>query len=192
MLELTTARRDTKRFLLMVSTALAAGLLTAGCDAQNDEDAVANAAAANEAVEISDPVHDTAMSGTDNVALYSSETLRRYLDGDDAIGRKFELDRVTFASGSSELDASARAQIADVAAVLKDFPTAAITLSGFADPQGTAEANRKLAADRALAVQQALGADGIPDTAVRTVIAGEVGTSVSREKRRVEFMVERR
>lgn len=174
-----------------LALALAASLALAGCDT-NPANPDNNSAAANDAVVIEDQPHDMAMAGKDDIAVYSPEDMRAYLSGDDAIGRRFELDRVTFASGSSSLDAAAKAQIGDVAKVLKDFPTAAITVSAFADPEGTVEANRKLAADRALAVQQALQANGIPDTAVHTLIGGEIGTSVSRDKRRVEFMVERR
>ncbi len=169
--------------------AFAACLALAGC---NGAPADGNAAAANETVVINDEPNEMAMAGKDDIAVYSPEEMRRYLSGDEAVGKRFELDRVTFASGSATLDAAAKAQIGDVAGVLKDFPTAAITVTAFADPEGTVEANRKLAADRALAVQQALGAAGIPDTAVNMIIGGEIGTSVRREKRRVEFMVERR
>lgn len=169
-----------------------ASLSLAGCDKDNAVGPDGAAAAANETVVIDDQPHDMAMAGKDDVAVYSPDAMRGYLSGDDAIGRRFELDRVTFASGSASLDAAATAQIADVAGVLKEFPTAAITVSAFADPEGTVEDNRKLAADRALAVQQALAADGIPDTAVHALIGGEIGTSVTRQKRRVEFMVERR
>ncbi len=172
--------------------ALAAGLALAGCDKTESAGPDANASATNDTVVIDDEPHDIAMAGKDDIAVYSPDDMRGYLSGNDTIGRRFELDRVTFASGSASLDAAARAQIADVANVLKDFPGAAITVSAFADPEGTVEDNRKLAADRALAVQQALGANGIPDTAVHTLIGGEIGTTVTRAKRRVEFMVERR
>ncbi len=167
-------------------------LTIAGCDSTAPADDTANTATTNENVVIDDQPHDMAMAGKDDIAVYSPDAMRGYLSGDEATGRRFELDRVTFASGSASLDADAKAQVRDVADVLKDFPGAAITVSAFADPEGTVEANRKLAADRALAVQQALGAAGIPDTAVRTLIGGEIGTTVSRQKRRVEFMVERR
>lgn len=179
------------RALIQNATMAAAVLLVTGCNAANNDDAT-NAAATNETVVIKDPVHDTAMTGTDDIAVYSEEEMRRYMAGDDRLPRHFELDRVTFASGSATLDTAARAQIAGVAAVMKDFPQAAITVSAFADPEGSTDANNKLSADRALAVQQALQAGGIPDTAIHTMIGGEVGTSVTRDKRRVEFMVERR
>ncbi len=169
--------------------AFAACLTLAGC---NGDPADHNAAAANETVVINDEPNEMAMAGKDDIEVYSPDEVRRYLSGDEAVGKRFELDRVTFASGSATLDAAAKAQISDVANVLKDFPTAAITVTAFADPEGTVEANRKLAADRALAVQQALGAAGIPDTAVNMIIGGEIGTAIRREKRRVEFMVERR
>lgn len=180
------------RDLPLALVALAASLTIAGCDSNTPADATANSAATNENVVIDDQPHDMAMAGKDDITVYSPDAMRGYLSGDDPVGRRFELNRVTFASGSSSLDAAATEQIGDVAVVLKDFPTAAITVSAFADPEGTVEANRKLAADRALAVQQALAANGIPDTAVHTLIGGEIGTTVSRDKRRVEFMVERR
>lgn len=174
-----------------LAVVLAASLTLAGCD-NNAANPDGNSASANETVVIDDQPHDMAMAGKDDIAVYSPDSMRGYLSGDDGLGRRFELDRVTFASGSASLDTAAKAQIDDVANVLADFPGAAITISAFADPEGTVEANRKLAADRALAVQQALQAGGIPDTAVHTLIGGEIGTTVSREKRRVEFMVDRR
>lgn len=178
------------RALIQNVTMAAAMLLVAGCNAADDN--AADTATANETVVIKDPVHDVAMTGTDDIAVYSEEEMRRYMTGDDRLPRRFEFDRVTFSSGSAALDAAARTQIADVAAVMKDFPQAAITVSAFADPEGDTDANNKLSADRALAVEQALQAGGIPDTAINTMIGGELGTSVTRAKRRVEFMVERR
>ncbi|NCP11301.1 MAG: OmpA family protein [Sphingomonadales bacterium] len=180
-----------RRAASFACAALAAGVLLAACDSAEPRGEEANAAA-NEAVVIADRPHDMAMTGRDDIAVYSPDDMRGYLEGEEAIGRRFELDRVTFASGSSSLDAAAKAQITDVANVLKDFPGAAITVSAFADPEGTVEANRKLSADRAIAVQQALAAAGIPESAVRMMIGGEIGTTVTRNKRRVEFMVERR
>lgn len=59
------------------------------------------------------------------------------------------LDRVYFETGKSVLTAGSAAQILNIAAILKNFPNAAIQLGGYTDNTGDAAINKKISADRA-------------------------------------------
>lgn len=130
-------------------------------------------------------------------AVASDPTLagmREYLGGTDAAGaqgRAFGLDRVTFETGSAELDQQDQAVIGEVASVFRDFPNASVTITGYADPAGDAAANKKLAAQRAVAVKQALAGAGLPAAKLMTNVVGETGGAADQENRRVELLVKR-
>lgn len=76
------------------------------------------------------------------------------------------LDRVYFTTGKATLTAESQAQLKNIAAILKAFPTAAIKLGGYTDNTGKADANVLLSADRANAARKALVASGIAPTRV--------------------------
>lgn len=123
-----------------------------------------------------------------------SEELRRYLQGTDAAGAEggtFVLDRVTFDTGSAQLDPRESAAVDEVAAVLKDFPKASVTVTGYADPQGGAAANKQLAARCTVAVKQQLANAGIPVAKLNTNVVGETGSAPAEENRRVELLIKR-
>lgn len=74
----------------------------------------------------------------------------------------FNFDRVTFRSGSAELEAdSSEAQLNNLAEILKANPLVRIKIGGYTDSTGNADANLKLSQDRADAVRNALVAKGI-------------------------------
>jgi len=125
---------------------------------------------------------------------FTVEGLRGYLSETgpaDANGRAFGLDRVTFDTGSATLDQQDQAVIAEVAGVLKQFPNASVTVTGYADPAGDAAANKKLAAQRTTAVKQALAAQGLQTAKLMTNVVGETGNAAVPENRRVELLVKR-
>jgi OmpA-OmpF porin, OOP family len=64
----------------------------------------------------------------------------------------FNFDRLLFDTGKSTLQASSQAQLANVAAILKSYPTVKIKLGGYTDNTGNAAANLKLSSGRAAAV----------------------------------------
>jgi outer membrane protein OmpA-like peptidoglycan-associated protein len=69
---------------------------------------------------------------------------------------------VLFASGKSELLASARAKLTEVsAAVLKD-PNAVLVVEGHTDSRGSADMNQELSVKRAQAVRDFLVSKGVP------------------------------
>jgi outer membrane protein OmpA-like peptidoglycan-associated protein len=131
--------------------------------------------------------------GTAGTAATTSQALTGYLGetGADATGRSFPLEQVTFASGASTLDAAGQSALSEVAAVLKQHPNAAVTITSYADPQGDAAANKKLAAARAVAVKNALSSTGIPASRLMTNVVGETGNAPLPENRRVELLVKR-
>jgi OOP family OmpA-OmpF porin len=79
-----------------------------------------------------------------------------------APGTSFTFDDLQFETGSSTLSASSARQLEQLASVLRAYPNVAVNVGGHTDNAGDAEANRKLSADRAVAVQQALVGMGIP------------------------------
>jgi outer membrane protein OmpA-like peptidoglycan-associated protein len=74
----------------------------------------------------------------------------------------FNFDRLTFKTGSAELDLEkSKEQLGAVAAILKAFPKVSLKVGGYSDNQGAAAANLKLSAARAAAVAKALSAQGV-------------------------------
>lgn len=74
----------------------------------------------------------------------------------------FNFDRVTFASGSAQIEAdNSEAQLSNLAEILKAHSAVRIKIGGYTDSTGNAEANLKLSQERADAVRNALIAKGI-------------------------------
>lgn len=74
----------------------------------------------------------------------------------------FDFDRLEFESGSATLTQSSRAQIANVASILKAYPRAQVTIAGYTDNTGDEAANLSLSRSRAEAVMDALKTSGVP------------------------------
>jgi len=76
----------------------------------------------------------------------------------------FNFDRLSFKTGSAELDLEAsRAQLANVAAIMKAYPKVELRIGGYTDNQGKLETNKKISTERAQAVVAELiklGVDG--------------------------------
>jgi len=76
----------------------------------------------------------------------------------------FNFDRLTFATGSAQLDIEkSKEQLTNIAEILKAFPKVKLKIGGYTDNTGDAAANLKLSDDRADAVEDALEAMGISD-----------------------------
>jgi len=74
----------------------------------------------------------------------------------------FTFDRLTFRSGSADLDMSmSQEQIANIAAILKAFPGIQLKIGGYTDNTGSEAANKALSEARAKAVVAALAALGV-------------------------------
>jgi K(+)-stimulated pyrophosphate-energized sodium pump len=76
------------------------------------------------------------------------------------------LDRTYFVSGKSELTESSKEQVANIAAILKAYPTAKIKLGGYTDNSGAVALNNKISGDRAAFVQSQLVAAGVSATSI--------------------------
>jgi outer membrane protein OmpA-like peptidoglycan-associated protein len=120
---------------------------------------------------------------------YRSADFDNYLAGTEPVGRAFALDRVTFATGSSDLDDNARAELAELAGVLRRYPSARIEVVGYADPEGDEAANQTLSRQRAEAVRAALSEAGAAGSAVSLAAEGETGAAATRANRKVEVRV---
>lgn len=76
-------------------------------------------------------------------------------------GKWFDFDRLNFETGSARLTADSKAQVDNIAAILKAFPNVKIKIGGYTDNTGNADANLKLSGERAKAVVDALTGLGI-------------------------------
>lgn len=133
----------------------------------------------------------TAPAGTE-AAPFTAQGLDSYLSGQEPVGRAFALDRVTFASGSALLNDAAKAQVNEVAGVLKRYPNARVSLVGYADPSGDAAANQELSARRTGAVRNALVDAGATAGQIAAAAGGETGATASQGNRRVDIRVDAR
>ncbi len=76
----------------------------------------------------------------------------------------FDFDRLSFNTNSATLRPESRAELGNIAAVLKAYPNVHIQIGGFSDNRGNSQHNLKLSQDRANAVMGQLVARGIsPD-----------------------------
>jgi OOP family OmpA-OmpF porin len=76
----------------------------------------------------------------------------------------FDFDRLSFNTNSATLRPESRAQLGNIAAVLKAYPNVHIQIGGFSDNRGNSQHNLKLSQDRANGVMGQLVALGIsPD-----------------------------
>lgn len=104
---------------------------------------------------------------------------------------------VLFPSGKSELLASAKDRLAEIAKALKDDPRT-LLIVGHTDSTGSHAANEKLSEDRAKAVRVYLVSQGIDDQHIRSEGMGEsqpIADNMSAEgranNRRVEIVLEK-
>lgn len=73
----------------------------------------------------------------------------------------FDFDRLNFETGSAKLTADSKAQVDNIAAILKAYPAVKIKIGGYTDNVGDPENNLKLSAARAQTVADTLVALGI-------------------------------
>lgn len=131
--------------------------------------------AAKPAAAKSGPAKPAAVAAASSLSLPGGGTLQAAADGveskllgfiNDAnavIDKKtwFDFDRLNFETGSANLTADSKAQVDNIAAILKAHPSTRIKIGGYTDNTGDAEANLKLSDARAKAVTAALEATGI-------------------------------
>jgi outer membrane protein OmpA-like peptidoglycan-associated protein len=108
----------------------------------------------------------------------------------------FTFDDLHFETGSATLSKASDTQLAQLAAVLKAYPKATISVRGHTDNTGDSGANKKLSADRAAAVKQALVERGVSAAQVESEghgseqpIASNDSEAGRARNRRVELIV---
>jgi outer membrane protein OmpA-like peptidoglycan-associated protein len=99
-----------------------------------------------------------------------------------------------FDTGSAALSDDDRAALDEVSGFLSQYPIATVGITGYADTQGSLEANRAPAQRRAQAVAQALRGLGGPLAGSVAVVAmgepeGAADSEATSENRRVEDLV---
>ena len=73
----------------------------------------------------------------------------------------FEFDRLSFETDSAVLKSDSRAQISNIAAILKAYPSATVKIGGYTDNSGDSAVNMRLSQMRAEAVREQLREMGI-------------------------------
>ncbi len=97
---------------------------------------------------------------------------------------------VFFQSSDSDLDAPAGQVVQAAAADALAHPDRPVVVSGYADPNGTTEANDSVSSLRSKTVTAALVADGVPPSRIARKSFGAVSYTLdSQEGRRVEINV---
>jgi outer membrane protein OmpA-like peptidoglycan-associated protein len=91
----------------------------------------------------------------------TEDRLYNYLSSSGTGGTVLDFDRVKFDSGSAALSPEARDQIDDIAIILRAYPNAVVTITGYTDNSGSEHANMALSKARADAVAGRLTAKGV-------------------------------
>ena len=125
------------------------------------------------------------------------DSLNAFLSGTAAgAPMTFTFDDLHFETGSATLSKASDTQLGQLAAVLKAYPKATMSVRGHTDNAGDPAANKKLSADRAATVRQALVERGVPAAQIESEGHGSERPIVSNESeegrarnRRVELVV---
>lgn len=94
-----------------------------------------------------------------------------YRDASDADLREtwFQFDNIAFEFGSAtELKPGSRAQLNNIAAVLRNYPDARVKIAGFADRRGTEQTNMEVSRERAKTIERLLEEAGVGNQVIRT------------------------
>jgi peptidoglycan-associated lipoprotein len=135
------------------------------------------------------------LAGTNAPLPMSNPDLRKDWPRDREI---FKADTVHFEYDSSVVKSGEKSKVAAVASYLKANTADAVEIEGHCDERGTEEYNRSLGDRRALALREALAAQGVDPMRVDTISYGKdrpVDTGKSeaahRKNRRGEFVLEK-
>jgi OOP family OmpA-OmpF porin len=92
------------------------------------------------------------------------------IDENDKTKNWITCDRVYFENGKSVLTEQSKAQVENIATIMKHFPNAAIKLGGYTDNTGSADINKKLSAERAKIVMKNLKDLGVAGEQVEEAV----------------------
>ncbi len=120
-----------------------------------------------------------ALSGGGEITASSSGVESKMLafiaDSNAAIDKNtwFDFDRLNFETGSTTLTADSKAQVDNIAAILKAFPEVKVKIGGYTDNVGSPDNNLKLSDNRAKAVMTELVGLGVAADRVEAEGYGE-------------------
>jgi peptidoglycan-associated lipoprotein len=178
--------------------ALALGLSVSGCRCGGEDVATDNTqdlGAANAGQDLDDVNLEDEPFAQDGTATGDQSVDSEDLDADrDAVA--VELTDVFFDYDSFDLDAEDRAALAQNARVLRDAPTAHVTIEGHCDERGTVQYNLALGEKRAKETKRYLVSLGVPAQQLEIVSYGKErpfavgeGEAVWSQNRRSHFVV---
>ncbi len=119
------------------------------------------------------PVVAATPNAASSTALVGTSGLGSYLGGTDATPRTFTFEKLNFDTAKSAVRPADAAEINQIAATLKQYPSAKIRIAGYADARGTDAANMALGKARADSIKSALVTQGIDGGRIETASGGE-------------------
>ncbi len=115
----------------------------------------------------------TTPTAASSAALVGMSGLGTYLAGTAPTPGRFVFEKLNFDTAKSDIRAADAAEVDDVATTLKQYPTAKISIAGYADARGGDAANMALGKARAESIKTALVGKGIEAGRIETVSGGE-------------------
>lgn len=98
-----------------------------------------------------------------------------------------KVDRLVFAPGTTTLTLQSQRSLENLVETLREWPQYYLRICGHASARGDADANRRLAADRAGSVSKFLGDRGIPPARMKAT--GEEPSQVGGQQQSVSFVL---
>ncbi|MCC2976618.1 OmpA family protein [Sphingomonas sp. PL-96] len=184
-------------WLLLALGILALLLALSRCN-RDDDAVVAPTASPSGAASTDSAEAGTVVATTPNADASAAGTsgLGAFLGGSEPTPRTFQFEKLNFDTGKSVVRPADAAEIDQVAATLKQYPSARIRIAGYADARGTEPTNMELGEARADSIKTALVGKGIDADRIETASGGEsdpVDTNATAsgrfENRRTELVV---
>jgi outer membrane protein OmpA-like peptidoglycan-associated protein len=105
-------------------------------------------------------------SGVDQLATYLGSS-------DATVPKRFTLSPMNFESTTANLTPESLSTVNDLAAVLRAYPTAAVTVASFTDNTGSPDTNLSLSTSRSEAIRSLLAARGVSTSRINAVGFGQ-------------------
>ncbi len=97
-----------------------------------------------------------------------------FIEGTQPTGTiaSFDLDRLTFAQGSTQFLPGSREQLHNIASIMRAYPDVSVKIEGYSDNIGSPVNNLRMSQQRANAVKHALEVSGIARSRMKTEAGG--------------------